>query len=190
MKLSQFARREGVSYRTAWRWFKTGVIRGHQMPTGTIIVEETAPAPALAGRVAVYARVSAAENKSNLESQAERVSAYCAAKGWKVSEVVKEIGSGVNDHRPKLIRLLKDSSVSLIVVEHRDRLTRFGFNYIETMFAVAGRKIEVINEAAGHRDDIVQDFVAVITSFCARLYGERRSKRHTEKLIAELEAAK
>jgi len=137
-------------------------------------------------RAAIYTRVSAAENKSNLEGQAKRLQDYCAAKGYPVSMVVKEIGSGVNDARPKLLKLLIDPSVTLIVVEHKDRLTRFGFNYIEQLLKMQGRKIEVINLAENGKEDLVQDFVSIVTSFCARLYGQRRSKRKTERIIAEL----
>jgi predicted site-specific integrase-resolvase len=70
-------------------------------------------------------------------------------------------------------------------VEHKDRLTRFGFKYIESLMELQGRKIEVINNL-DDKDDLIQDFVSVITSFCARIYGQRRSKRSTEKLIKEL----
>ena len=72
------------------------------------------------------------------------------------------------------------------MVEHQDRLTRFGFNYIETLLKQQGRSIEVIKTAADGQEDLLQDFIAIITSFCARLYGQRRSKRKTEKIIAEL----
>jgi predicted site-specific integrase-resolvase len=92
--------------------------------------------------VAIYARVSAAENRPNLDSQAERLVAYCAARGYQVSQVVKEIGSGVNDSRPKLLKLLSDPRVGVMVVEHKDRLTRFGFRYIEALLAVNGRRVD------------------------------------------------
>jgi predicted site-specific integrase-resolvase len=111
---------------------------------------------------------------------------YCAAKGYPVAWVVKEIGSGINDTRPKLIKLLSDPTVSMIVVEHKDRLTRFGYNYIEQLLKMQGRRIEVINLAENDKEDLIQDFVSIVTSFCARLYGQRRSKRKTERLIAEL----
>jgi putative resolvase len=101
--------------------------------------------------------------------------------------VVKEIGSGVNDTRPKLLKLLTDPTVGLIVVEHKDRLTRFGFNYIEQLLAMQGRRIEVINLAENGKEDLVQDFVSIVTCFCARQYGQRRSKRKTERIIAELQ---
>jgi putative resolvase len=72
------------------------------------------------------------------------------------------------------------------VVEHKDRLTRFGFNYIEQLLKMQSRRIEVINQAENGKEDLVQDFVSIVTSFCARLYGQRRSKGKTERIIAEL----
>ena len=189
MKLSDYARKIGISYRTAWRLYKSGRLKGYQMDTGTIIITEplldgiaTAPEK----KVAIYTRVSASENKDNLEAQAKRLRDYCAAKGYQVAALVKEIGSGVNDTRPKLIKLITDPTIAKIVVEHKDRLTRFGFNYIDKLLAMQGRQIEVINWVENGKEDLVQDFVSIITSFCARLYGQRRSKRKTERIIAEL----
>src|SRR5712691_8376730 len=116
MKLKEYARQQGVSYRTAWRWWKAGKLPGRQMDTGTILIEtELARASTPSQRVAIYARVSSAENKGNLASQAERLAAYCAARGYQVAKVVKEVGSGVNDGRPKLLALLDDQSIGLIV---------------------------------------------------------------------------
>jgi putative resolvase len=159
------------------------------METGTILITEPIDDPKTCerpSRAAIYTRVSVAEHKSNLEGQAKGLQDYCAAKGYPVSMVVKEIGCGVNDARPKLLKLLVDPSVRLIVVEHQDRLTRFGFKYIEQLLKMQGRKIEVINLAENGKEDLVQDFVRIVTWFCARLYGQRRSKRKTERIIAEL----
>jgi putative resolvase len=192
MKLSVYARLVGVSYRTAFRWFKSGQIQGCQMDTGTILITEPVEGihvQARPAKVAIYTRVSAAENKDNLDGQARRLQDYCAAKGYPIAAVVKEIGSGVNDARPKLLKLLNDPAITLIVVEHKDRLTRFGFNYIEQLLKMQDRKIEVINQAENGKEDLVQDFVSIVTSFCARLYGQRRSKRKTERIIAELTEA-
>ena len=125
-------------------------------------------------------------NKRNLDAQAERLTAYCAARGYKVAKVVKEVGSGVNDRRKKFTELLADKEITLIVVEHRDRATRFGFHYLETLLENEGRRIEVINESAGDKDELMQDLIAVITSFTTRYYGQRRAKRKTELIIAEL----
>ena len=159
------------------------------MDTGTILITEPiedlgiSPRPT---KVAIYTRVSAAENKENLEGQAKRLQDYCAAKGYPVAIVVKEIGSGVNDARPKLLKLLNDPDITLIVVAHKERLTRFGYNYIEQLLKRQNRRVEVINLAENGKEDLVQDFVSIVTSFCARLYGQRRSKRKTERIIAEL----
>ena len=79
-----------------------------------------------------------------------------------------------------------DKTIDIILVEHKDRLARFGTNYIEKLLSLDNRKIEVINPQMNEKDDLMQDFVSIITSFCARLYGKRRSKRQTEKLINEL----
>lgn len=190
MKLTNYAKQHGISYKTAWRWFKDGKLPGFQMDTGTIIVNGPAPATVVKAKVAIYARVSSTENKGNLDSQAQRLTDYCAAKGYQVALTVKEIASGVNDTRPKLLKLLTDPSVTLIVVEHKDRLTRFGFNYITELLRMQGRQIEVINLAENGKEDLVQDFVSIVTSFCARLYGQRRAKRKTERIIAELQREK
>ena len=189
MKLSEYARRAGVSYKTAWRWWHAGQLDAYQAASGTIIVREaTNTASRLPDdrRVAVYARVSAAENRPNLESQAERLVAYCAAKGYQVHQVVREIGSGVNDSRPKFLKLLADPRVRVIVVEHKDRATRFGFRYLETVLEQQGRRIEVVNLAENGREDLVTDLVAIVYSFCARLCGPRRAKRKTDTVVKEL----
>ena len=101
--------------------------------------------------------------------------------------MVKEIGSGVNDARPKLLRLMTDPTISWIVVEHKDRLTRFGFNYIEQLRVMQGRQVEVVNLAENGKEDLIQDFVSIVTSFCARLYGQRRCRGKTERILAELQ---
>lgn len=123
-----------------------------------------------------------------MESQAERLVAYCTAKGYQVAKAVKEVGSGINDARPKFLALLEDQSIGLIIVEHKDRATRFGFRYLETLLRTQGRSIEVVNMAENSVEDLLDDLTAIIYSFCARLYGQRRAKRKTEKILQELEA--
>lgn len=187
MKLRTFAQWAGVRYETAWRWFKAGKIKGYQLDTKTIVItEELSQHPEREIIVVVYARVSANEHRPNLERQAERLSAYCAAKGWKVYKVVKAVGSGVNDNRKKLLAILADPTITVIVVEHKDRLTRFGFRYIETLLAVQGRSIEVVNVTENPIEDIISDLTSIIYSICAKLYGQRRAKRKTEKIVQEL----
>jgi putative resolvase len=182
MKLSAYAKKLGLSYQTVWNHYKAGLIpNAKKIPSGIIIIDdEVSGTPE---RTAVYARVSSSENKTNLISQSKRVQDFCTAKGWIVSVVIEECGSGLNDDRKKLQKLLLDKSITRIVVEHKDRLTRFGFNYIKKLWH---GEIVVINEILEDEKDLMQDFVSLVTSFTARLYGRRRSKRQTEKLIAKL----
>ena len=189
MKLRIFVQQAGVRYETAWRWLKAGKIKGRQLGSGTIIVtEELEQHPPLEPIVVVYARVSANENRPNLDSQAGWLCAYCAAKGWKVSKVVKEVGSGINDGRKKLLAILADPTITVIVVEHKDHLTRSGFRYIETLLAVQGRSIEVVNAKQNPIEDLIADLVSIVYSFSAKLYWQRRAKRKTEKIVQELTA--
>ncbi|GLV61032.1 resolvase [Dictyobacter sp. S3.2.2.5] len=189
MKLSEYAKQQGVRYETAWRWFRDGKIQGRRVGAHTILIDEptTVSASSSKTHTVVYTRVSSAENKVNLDRQAERLVAYCAARGYPVSRVVKEIGSGVNDNRPRFLALLADPSVGRIVIEHKDRGTRFGFRYIETLLHTYGREIEVVNHAENGTEDLLADLTSIVYSFCARLYGPRRAKRKTERLVQELE---
>lgn len=184
MKLSEYARRNSISYQTAWHHFKEGLIpNARQLPSGTVVVDEinesTKPEYTI-----VYARVSSSENRSNLDTQAERLSQYCTAKGWTVNEVVKECASGLNDNRPKLSKILTERKATRLVIEHKDRLTRFGFNYIKLLLNDCD--IVVVNECDTDQD-LFEDFVSLVTSFCARIYGKRRAKQKTEQLIHALE---
>lgn len=185
-KVSQYAKKYGVTTRTVWNWIYAGKLnyeRIDQFGHVRIIEDEETP---INNFVATYARVSSSENKNNLETQSKRLADYCSARGYKVVKSVKEVGSGLNDKRPKLEALLLDYGIKKIVVEHPDRLARFGTNYIQKLMEMQGRKIEVINTSDNDRDDLMSDFVSIITSFCARLYGMRNNKKRTEKIISEL----
>ena len=184
-KISEYAKLNHVQYRTVWNWINKGKVKIERTKTGRVLI--VVDEPVKDQTVAVYARVSSSENKNNLERQAQRLIDYANAKGYKVEKVVKEIGSGLNDNRPKLQSLLADKSINLILVEHKDRLTRFGFNYIQTLLANSNRTVEVVNNLESPKEDLIADFTSVITSFCAKIYGQRRSKRKTEQLIKDLE---
>lgn len=180
--LNKYATEHGIKYRAAWNRYKEGKIPGAiQDEFGKILIPEDTPSRPV--KVVVYARVSSSQNKSNLDSQAKRLVEFSNVTGLGVSSVVKEVGSGLNDTRKKLMRVLEDDAVTHIVVEHKDRLTRFGFNYLETWMRQRGVKIVVVNQVNDDREDLMQDFVSLVTSFVARLYGKRRSKRQTERLI-------
>ncbi|HEY4032412.1 MAG TPA: IS607 family transposase [Ktedonobacteraceae bacterium] len=188
MKLSQYAKKMGISYKTAWRWYRAGQLDAYQTSTGTVIVRDSQEEKPTTGRVALYARVSSADQKTDLGCQLERLREYALAHGYQVAKEVSEIASGLNDHRPKLTKLLGDTSIGIIVIEHRDRLTRFGFNYIDQLLAVQGRTLEVIFPSDTD-NDLVDDFVALITSLAARIYGRSNSKRRAEQVKKCIECA-
>ena len=143
MKLSTWAKKNGLTYKAAWRLFKTGQlpIPATQLKTGTILVYE--PTDSLPARAALYARVSSHDQtgvslnaddiKNDAERQMERLRTFAAATGLPVAYEVIEIGSGLNGdpsqaQDKKLLKLLADPAITIIVVEHRDRLARFGLN--------------------------------------------------------------
>lgn len=191
VKLSKFAEDLKVSKMTLWNWKKRGLINFIKIGSMNYVDVETynkflGIQEKNHEKVVIYCRVSSTENKSNLESQRKRVENYCSAKGYNISKVVCEFGSGLNDNRPKLNKLLENLDFTKIIVEHKDRLTRFGFNYIQTLLKNKNIEIEVINRSDNNEENLIEDFVSVITSFCARIYGKHRSKRKTEELIKSL----
>lgn len=187
MKLSQYAKKHSITYKTAWSYFKDGKIPGaFQTHTGTVVIPDELVSDKQIYTI-IYVRISSNSkselNVNMLDAQAERLVNFCINNGIKVNEVVKETASGLNENRPKLLKILKDKKATTIVVEHKDRLTRFGFSFIETLYP---GKILVVNDTEDKKEDLIQDFISIITSFCARIYGNRRSKRKTEKILEEL----
>jgi predicted site-specific integrase-resolvase len=115
---------------------------------------------------------NASRRKTDLETQAKRLVDYSNARGWNVDRIVKEVGSGLNDRRPKLETVLTSSKpVARIVFEHKDRLTRFGYRYLELLAGKNGTELVCVNPAVDDKDDLLQDLTSIITSFCARIYG-------------------
>ena len=185
MKLSKYAKELGVDYRTARNWFKSGKIEGaYQTPTGTVIVPDIKNEQSKTYGVILYARTSSSQNKDLLDNQVKRLEDYAAAKGYKVKQVVKEFGSGLNDERKQLTKILQENKYDKIIVEHKDRLTRFGFNYIQLL---TGDRIEVINESKEKDEDLVKDLISIIHCFSARIYGLRRSQRLKSKIKQVIE---
>ncbi len=111
----------------------------------------------------------------------QRLKDYAAARGYQVTKTVSELASGLNDSRPKFLKLLTDASIGVIVVEHPDRATRFGLTYVEQLMQMQGRRLEVIFPSDTDHD-LVDDFIAVITSMASHIYGRGTSKRHAEKI--------
>ena len=194
MKLSSYAKKLGIHDNTAYRLFKRGQIPGYQLPTGTVIIEEPvdqtekrALRPQL---VAVYARVSSTEHKKHLDTQAERLITWCNAQGWSVGKVVKECGSGINDQRPKFLVLLANRDMHRIVVEHKDRASRFGVAYIQTLLAMQDRELVIVNPADTAQDEPLGRLCGhhhLVCRHSLRLYGRRRAKRKTAQVLAALQ---
>ncbi|MET8537861.1 IS607 family transposase [Streptomyces sp. NPDC005065] len=185
MKLSEWAARNGVHYQTAWTWAKEGrmPVPVVQTPSGTWLVTE--PAPQAAGRVVAYCRVSCGDRKADLERQVARTVQGATAQGLTVAGVVTEVGSGLSGRRRKLYRLLADPGVGTIVVEHRDRLARFGVEHLEGALSASGRRLVVLDPAeSADADDLVRDITEVLTSMCARLYGPRSAKNRAARAVA------
>jgi predicted site-specific integrase-resolvase len=189
MRLAAWARRQGISYTTAWRWVKDDVmpVPWQQSPTGTILVD--APMEEKPSAVALYARVSSHDQRGDLDRQLARLSSYAAEHDLHVVEAVAEVGSGLNGKRRKLLRLLSDATIAAVVVEHRDRFARFGSEYLEAALAASGRRLIVV-DSSEMNDDLVQDMISVLTSFCARLYGKRSARNRAisiERALARTE---
>jgi putative resolvase len=187
MKLSQYAKKIGVSYKTAWRWYKAGTLDAYKTPTGMVVVRDLQAEKPGIGRIALYARVSSADQRSDLDRQVQRLRDYAAARGYQVAKEVTEIASGLGDSRPTFLKLLADASIGTIMVEHKDRGTRFGWNELTTLLEVQGRRIEAVfpNET---QDDLLSDVVSIITSMAARIYGRRGSRRKAERIKQCVEA--
>lgn len=185
MKLSAYAKQNGVSYTTAYRWFHKGLIpNARQLPNGTILVDENIITKNTS-EVVTYARVSNASRRKELDYQVKRLSEFCEAKGLSITTSYKEVASGMNDNRKQLWRML-NSNPSVIVVENKDRLTRFGFNYLSKLLEKQGTKIIVINESETDEQDLIRDLVSIITSFCCRLYGLRRGYNKAKVIQKEI----
>lgn len=183
MKLSTYAKKNGVTYQTAYNWWKAGILNAKQLPTGTIIVEDDKPEKTQTNKCVIYARVSTSEQKEHIDRQVERIRTYAVAKGYQVLGEYKEIASGLNDNRKILNKILEDSNYDILLVEHKDRLTRFGFSYIERFLNYKNQKIEVMNLS---ENDLVEDFVSIITCFCAKIYGRRGNENRVKKILEEV----
>ena len=130
--------------------------------------------------------MSAAAYKPKLATQADRRVRYGAAKGDQGHGSSKELGSGVNDSRPQCVKRLADSPITPMVVAHTDRATRFGLRSIETVLQPQGRTVEVVNQAENGKEVVISDRVALVASFAARRYGQRRAKRKTAVIVNAL----
>lgn len=188
MLVREWAAREGLNPQTVWKWCRTGKmpVPVEHTPSGMWLVHdpkyETPTPDGNEGRTVCYARVSSADQKDDLKRQADRLKAFAIGMGVEDPEVVMETGSGMNDRRRKLNRLLSDPTVTGIIVEHRDRLARMNAGLVESALKAQGRRIIVVDDTELD-DDLVRDMTEVLTSFCARLYGRRAAKYKAEAAL-------
>ena len=182
IKLSEYARRMGVCYQTAYEWYHADKIpNAYMTPSHSIFVKIADTSAIVTENVVVYCRVSNQSRKSELEYQVNRCVDFCISRGYKVDGIYKEVASGMNDNRKQLWKTL-DTKPTKIIVENKDRLTRFGFSYLNKLLARLNCEVIVINPADNDEQDLIKDLVSVITSFCCRLYGLRRAKNKIAKI--------
>jgi predicted site-specific integrase-resolvase len=180
MKLSTWAKEQGISYTTAYSWFKAGrVPNAKQYDNGTILIEKNFKN--VKEKNIIYCRVSNQLRKKELNYQIERCENFALKNGIVIHKVYKEIASGMNDKRKQFIKML-DENPTLIIIENKDRLTRFGFNYLNYLLLKLNCKIIVINEVKEDEEDLIKDMISIITSFCCRLYGLRRGHNKINKI--------
>jgi predicted site-specific integrase-resolvase len=183
VNLKEWAEREGVAYVTARRWFASGKLPVPARRVGGLILVGEPGAVPDPGVTVVYARVSSADQRADLDRQVARVAAWATGQGFSVDRVVTEVGSALNGKRRKFLALLRDESVSVIAVEHRDLFARFGAEYVEAALAAQGRRL-LVADPSEVDDDLVRDVTEILTSLCARLYGRRAAANRAARGIA------
>ena len=178
IKLSKYAKLFNLTYKTANRHFKENKIpyETKVLPSGGLFVNLIEENIFTKRDCIIYCRVSSTNKKDDLKRQIERCEEYAIINGFNITKIYKEIASGMNDNRRELNKLFNDMDTKCftLIVENKDRLTRFGFNYIFKYFKSMGCDIDVINTSNDDQQDLMKDLVSVITSFCCRLYGLRR----------------
>jgi len=204
LRPKEVCQRLGISYSTLSRWVREGRIRAVRTAGGVFRIPESEVRRIAEGlpvskeiRAIIYARVSSSDQRSDLERQVEYLTHYCSSKGYRVVDVITDVASGLKTDRKGLARLLNyvvDRQVDVVVVTYRDRLTRFGFEYLEYFFKQYGVRVEVAlgEEPKDSHQELVEDLVEIVTSFAGKLYGMRshRKKKLVEdfkKLIEEVE---
>jgi putative resolvase len=189
VNLTEWARAQGISPHTAYRWFRNSTlpVPAERVGPRTILVNVEANAdPGIGGGVGLYARVSSHEQKTDLERQVARLSAWAAQAGHPVVRVESEIASGMNGARPKVRQLLADPQVITVVVEHKDRLGRMNVELVEAVLSAHGRRLVVLDDGEVD-DDLVRDMVQMLAAFCARLYGRRSARNRARKALEAAE---
>lgn len=189
---AEFAELLGVSRVTVIKWIKSGRIVAYNVNGRWRIpyseVERILKGVQRIKRIAVYARVSSNTQRRDLDKQVEALKLW-VAKNFPHAEyvVVTDVASGLKEDRrglKRVIEMARRREIDAVVVAYRDRLTRFGFEYLKTLFNVLGTELFVAfqEEPKDYLQELVEDFVEIVTSFAARIYG-KRSRRY-EKVVS------
>ena len=194
IRASKYAKMMNLHYRTVIRHFKKNLLDGFIDKTNHIWIKNPIEDNSNnitrnkhnSKRVILYARVSSSINKKSLDGQIERMRLYSAAQGYTIIAEYKEIASGINDSRKMLNQIFDRNDYDILLSEHKDRLTRTGYEYISKLMNKVGIQVEVINQSQTQDDDIIQDFISIITSFCGKIYGSKR-KQKTKEIIHKLQ---
>lgn len=185
-RVSEFAKRIGKSSRTLRRWDKTGVLVAKRHPSGHRYYDESDVRKVLGGlpksrRTIVYCRVSSANQKDDLENQVKAMEQFCLQSGTAVDDWISEIGGGMNFKRKRFLKLMEDvqqGRIAKLLIAHKDRLCRFGFEYFEWMARENGCEFVVVNqESFSPQQEMIEDLLAIVHTFSCRLYGLRRYKK-------------
>jgi putative resolvase len=188
-RIGQFAERVGRSVSTVRRWEAEGRITARRLPSGQRYFDDSDVRKVLQPgfgdgdqrRVAVYCRVSSAGQKADLASQVAAMQQFCLARGLAVDEWISEVGGGMNLRREKFLVLMDAidrGEVGTVVVAHKDRLARFGFDFLEHVAARNDCEIIVANqETLSPQQELVEDLLAIVHTFSCRLDGLRRYEK-------------
>ena len=129
----------------------------------------------------VYCRVSSFSQKPDLENQSKILQEYCSANGLDNIEIIKEIGGGLNFKRKKFLVIMDsimNKEVKKLIIAHKDRLCRFGFDWFERFCIINNCKLIVLNqERLSPEQEMVQDLMTIIHCFSSRLYGLRNYRK-------------
>lgn len=192
----QFAEKVGVSVSTLRRWDNEGRLKAKRTSTNQRYyddqdLKQVLRLPEPEKKSVVYCRVSTQAQKLDLESQMVAMQTFCLGAGIPVTEWHKEIGGGLNFKRKIFLSLfdrVEAGEISQIVIAHKDRLCRFGFDFFERFAELHGCKIIVANqEKLSPQEELVSDMLAIIHSFSSRLYGLRKYKKNLKSIIEEEE---
>jgi putative resolvase len=194
-KPNQFASMINRSVRTLQKWDVEGTLVAHRNPKNRRYYTHDQYLKYLGikadddKRIVVYCRVSSASQKNDLISQRSAVEKYCQVNGYRVDEWITEVGSGLNYNRKKFNKLMEDvelGKVYKIIVAHKDRLMRFGFEWFSSFAKRHGAKLEVMNqEALSPEAEMTKDLLSIIHCFSSRLYGLGKYKNNIKKIIKE-----